>query len=119
MTIHEYIDKIQQLERHVALINDIEDRYQMSLPEVLKDIISNSREPVFLEDDVRILSISEILNANKTLSVDFIALGMIPFADCYDNDFAVYCRDGKWAIFNIIDECKFDETDDILNLFAN
>lgn len=43
-----------------------------------------------MDDGVRILAFKEILNAKEELHVDFKADGIIPVADCGENDFIVY-----------------------------
>lgn len=117
MKIEEYIKSLDSIKINDSAVKDVEERYKIKCPEILKKIISNAKEPVFLDDEIRILSLLEILNASRDLHVQFIKLGMIPFADCYDNDFIVYCRDGKWAYFNITDEIKYDEVQEFYDLF--
>ncbi len=57
------------------------------------------------------------MDAEKDLHVAFKSKGIIPFADCGENDFVVYeSNKGKWAKFNIIDETMFKEKADIREL---
>lgn len=119
MTIQKYMEQLKDIAINTSAVKDIEDRYRIKCPEPLKRLISNAKESVFLDHEIRILSLKEILNAPVNLHVDFIRLGIIPFADCYDNDFAVYCRNGEWALFNIVDQCKFNETSEWEKLFVS
>lgn len=117
MTINEYVTQLDNIKINNSAVKDIEERYNIKCPDVLRKIISNSKKSVFLDHEIRVLSLSEMLNAPRNLHVDFINLGMIPFADCFDNNFAVYCRNRKWASFNIVDQCKYNETASFGELF--
>lgn len=89
-------------------IAKIKELYTGPLPEILEKIISNSNESVYFDDGVRILSYAEILDAKRDLQVDFTAKGIIPVADCGENDFIVYdYNNSEWGMFNIVDEIMF------------
>ena len=60
----------------------------------------------------RLLSIAEIADASVDMNVDFAAYALIPLFDLADNDYIVYdAKHEKWAIFNIVDEIIFNESD--------
>lgn len=58
---------------------------------------------------------SSILDAIEDLQVNFIDYGLIPVFDAYDNDYICYqIENGKWCMFNIVDEVSFKK-DSTLN----
>ncbi len=118
MTNKEYLKQISQKEVDSDKVKRVASIYGNDMPEMLQKIISNSEETIFLDDGIRILSFGEIVDAENDLHVEFSAKGMIPMADCGDNDFIVYHRDEKiWSKFNIIDETVFkkkNELDELL-----
>lgn len=98
-------------------IDAIQKLYKAELPDILKKIISRANETVFFNDGSRILSFDEIMDAKKDLHVDFKSKGIIPFADCGENDFIVYhFNDEFWSKFNIIDESVFKKKNTIEEL---
>lgn len=108
MTQKRYLECVSQKKIEEKKVLDIQKVYGAELPDLIKKIISNSDEPVFFDDGVRILSFKEILNAEKDLHVDFQSKGIIPIADCGENDFIVYhFKEAFWSKFNIIDEISF------------
>ena len=108
MTKREYLEQISQREEDGAKVGKIASVYGEDLPEIVKKIVSNNEEPVFFDDGVRVLSLKEIIDAESDLHVEFAAKGMIPLADCGENDFIVYhLNDKKWSKFNITDEVLF------------
>ena len=108
MTKKGFLDKITSLAIDEDKLLKIFDIYSDQLPEVLCKIISNIDEAVFFDDGTRILSYSEILDAEKDLHIKFKAKGLIPISDYGDNDFIVYDFKNKiWAKFNIVDETLF------------
>ena len=105
MTKKQYLEQILKETVDGGRVSEVERVYGAELPEVLKKIISNNEETIFLDDGVRILAFKEILNAKEELHVDFKADGIIPVADCGENDFIVYhFKETFWSKFNIIDE---------------
>lgn len=108
MTKKQYLEQILKETVDGGRVSEVERVYGAELPEVLKKIISNNEETIFLDDGVRILAFKEILNAKEELHVDFKADGIIPVADCGENDFIVYhFKETCWSKFNIIDEISF------------
>lgn len=110
MNARECMQMIAKCEKDAKLIQAVSDRYSCKLPDILERLVSYCGMGIFLEDDHRILSYGEILDAGAKLHVDFVALRLIPIADCWDNDFAVYdIEKGTWALFNIGDGTLFME----------
>ncbi len=108
MTKKEYFNIISNIETDKSKIERIETLYNRKLPDQLQKIISNSSETVFLDDNTRILSFDEIADAETDLHISFSKKGMIPVADCGENDFIVYhFDDADWSKFNIVDESIF------------
>ena len=98
-------------------IAKIERIYKTSLPNEIKKLIASNNEPVFLNNGSRILSLSEIIDAEKDLQVNFTSLGLIPIADCGENDFVVYIIAEKtYAKFNINSETLFKKESNIFKL---
>ena len=107
MTKEEYFDMLKDCVIDKDTIDKVQEKYGTDLPGCVHRILSCAKEPVFL-DNVRILSIDEIMDAEEDLSVDFMGKQIIPIADVGDNDFVVYhFDDGTWSLFNIVDEFDF------------
>lgn len=108
----EYIEKIKIQKVDDKKIEIIQKLYTDHLPQLLKQIISDCDKAIFFEDGTRILSFREIVNAEKDLHVPFRKMCLIPVADCGENDFIVFdFKNGNWAMFNIVDEISFMESD--------
>ena len=108
MSKKEYMEQLPEKSIDAKKVEEIETIYHAKLPELVKKIVSNTDESIFFDDDYRILSYKEIADAQVDLHVDFKGMGMIPLADCGENDFIVYhFTDGSWSKFNIIDETVF------------
>ena len=71
-------------------VRKIQEKYSDSFPDFICKMISYLDDVVFLDNNYRLLSYDEILNAEKELDVDFGALGILPVIDCGDNDFISY-----------------------------
>lgn len=108
MTAKEYLGSLESLKLEKEKVDRIESLYADNLPEIIQKIVSNSREAVFFDDDSRVLSYDEIVDAEKDLHVSFKDKGILPLVDCGDNDFIVYhFADKTWSKFNITDETIF------------
>lgn len=108
MTKKEYMEQLPDKSIDAKKVEEIEAIYCTKLPEIVKKIVSNANESIFFDDDDRILSYKEIADAQVDLHVNFKSKGLIPLADCGENDFIVYhFNDGSWSKFNIIDETVF------------
>lgn len=108
MTKKEYMKQLPDKPIDAKKVEEIEAIYHAKLPELIKKMVSNADESIFFDDDDRILSYKEIADAQVDLHVNFKSMGMIPLADCGENDFIVYhFADGSWSKFNIVDETVF------------
>ena len=114
MTGTEYLNSIMSITPDDAIISRIDSLYSHNLPDIIYKIISNGNESIFLDDDIRMLSYEEIKDATHDLHVDFKAKGLIPIADCGENNFIVYSFIEKtWSKFNIVDEVLFKKKNNI------
>ncbi len=114
MNGRQYIEMISKKDEDVDRIKKIEDVYGLTLPEILRKIVSNSDETVFLDGEKRILSFDEIIDAEQDLHTEFVKKGLLPIVDNGDNDFTVFrINHGNWSKYNIIDEVEFKVKDTI------
>ena len=112
----EFIEKVKDNVIDLQRVEQIENVYKVSLPELAKHIISFKEKDMFF-DDYRILSYEEILTANEELHVPFTEERIIPFIDCMDNDFIVYDIDNKSLTkYNIVEKIKFGKIADLKEL---
>jgi hypothetical protein len=117
MDKQEYLIKISKTEIDEEKVKKVSQKYGANLPDILKKIISNADTSEFFDDGSRILSFDEIMDAENDLHVAFASNGMIPFADCGENDFLVYhFYNDIWSKFNIIDESVFKKKPKIEDL---
>lgn len=114
----EYLEEILKANINNDKVVRIQNLYGAELPEIIKRIISNSDESQFFDDDTRILSDAEILDAKQDLHIDFKSKGIIPIADCNENNFIVYhFNDNIWSKFNIVDESVYNKKESFSDLF--
>lgn len=107
MTVKEYLSQLSAFKVDEKKVTKIEKIYGKTLPDTVKKMVSNNDKSLFI-GDYRILSFSEIKDAEDDLEVNFSDIGIIPLVDCGDNDFIVYnFKTEKWSLFNIIDSCSF------------
>ena len=110
MTKQEYIKAVKSTNIDMKTVSKLERVYNHTLPTIIAGIVSYSSEAVFFDDDTRILSVAEMLDAEKDLHVDFVNQGMMPIADCNENNFIVFhFETGKWSKYNIEDGIVFKE----------
>ncbi|MCK5849900.1 MAG: SMI1/KNR4 family protein [Kiritimatiellae bacterium] len=87
--------------------------YGTQVPEELTELL-NTTNGGFIEIDEndcwRLLSLSEMLTASIDLRTDFVGNGLIPIADCKENNFICYdfASSKQYLRFNIVDEMSFD-----------
>lgn len=116
MTKQEYLQSVKECPSD--RIAKIEAMFGKIDNEVVRRAVSICDESIFLDDNSRVLTFSEIIDAGKDLQVDFVNLGLIPIIDCGDNDFIVYhVADDSWSKFNIVDKTEFRKQrtlDDVL-----
>lgn len=99
----------------LKLLEDIEIKYNMcGYTATLDNILKNQNKTY---ENARLLSLEEILNAPEELSVDFVSHGLLPVFDAFDNDFICYqVKNGKWCMFNIVDEVSFKKDSTLAEL---
>lgn len=108
MTRYEFLTYIQTQTIETKSVNIVEKRYDATLPNFIKKIISCTSESIFFDDGWRTLSVTEIIDAPEDLHIDFITQRLLPLFDTDNNDFIVYhLMNDSWSKFNIIDECHF------------
>lgn len=118
MTRKEYLTKLESVSINDDVVRCVEAVYGHTLPIVVKQILSFSKESVFFDDEFRTLSLAEILDAQADLHIDFKALGLVPVADCGENNFIVYHTDNdSWSKYNIVDETVFKKRPQLKDLF--
>lgn len=114
----EYLNAVTECRFNTEAIKRVEDKYNLSLPDMVKCIISFSQGVVFFDNGYRTLSLDEIVNADKEIHVNFTEKQIIPLFDCGENDFIVYNYASlEWSKFNIIEECAFKSRKTISDLF--
>jgi putative inositol monophosphatase len=117
MEKREYLDKVEQAAINSDKVEKVTKLYGAEMPDIIQRILSSAEEAVFFDDGVRILSYDEIVDAEKDLHIEFARKGIIPIADCGENDFIVYhFRDDIWSKFNIVDESVFKKKKSIEEL---
>lgn len=114
MTKKEYLSALDAVQVEKDKVEQLERQYGFSFPEIVKKVISSAVETIFFDDEGRILSFDEMVDAEADLHVSFSKLGLFPLADTGDNDFIVYhAADGSYSLFNIVDECAFRKRDSL------
>lgn len=112
ITTKEFLSKIKTININESKIRQIEKIYG-SIPKEVQKIISSSSRTIFFsnKDGYRTLSISEIIDAEKDMQINFVKEKMIPIIDCSDNDFIVFHTDTKtWSKYNVDDDRIYKET---------
>lgn len=117
MTGKEYLSNLAGVQLDRNKTDKVASVYTRDLPGIILKIVSNAKEPVFLDDGSRILSYDEIVDAEKDLHIAWKEKGMLPLVDCGENDFIVYhFGDRVWSKFNIVDETVFKKKSSIEEL---
>lgn len=113
----EYLLKVRQAEIDSEKVEKVTKLYGAEMPDIIQRIVSYGQEAVFFDDGVRVLAYEEIIDAEKDLHIEFAKKGVIPIADCGENDFIVYhFNDNIWSKFNIVDESVFKKKKSIEEL---
>ncbi len=112
MTSKQYVLEVIGTKDNKDRIEKLEGIYKTSFPDILRNIISAADESQFFDNDTRMLSFDEMVDAENDLHVEFSKLRIFPIMDCGENDFIVYHIDTKnWSMFNINDEISFKNRD--------
>lgn len=118
MNTKEFFLGLNDVQVNSSLVDSIENLYGCVIPDIIRKAVSLTTETIFFDDNTRLMSNSEILEAEKDLHVEFVKKGILPFIDCGDNDFIVYhFTKNKWSKYNIIDDVSFKIKDSLLELF--
>lgn len=113
----DYLSKVGEAKIDPKKVEKVNKLYGGAMPDIIQRIVSYGQESVFFDDGVRILSYEEIIDAEKDLHIEFARKGIIPIADCGENDFIVYhFKDNIWSKFNIVDESVFKKKKSIEEL---
>jgi hypothetical protein len=117
MTKSEYLTLLDQQDIDLTMVETLENQYGCEFPSIVARVISSAKESVFFDDDGRILSFEEMVDANTDLHVDFTGQGLLPIADWGENNFVVFhTRDKRFSLFNIVDECSFREKEKLADI---
>ena len=119
MNLREKLDSINNVQIDETYVSEVESAYQTELSDEVKRVLSLSKVAVPYEDQMMLrgLSNSEILNASKNLRVDFIEHSVLPVFYTGDNDYAAYdFSERQWCLFNIVDELKFSESSNLVDV---
>ena len=104
------------MDKLISIINE----NNINNEELLKLIKYIKEEPVFISDNIRLLSIEEILNYKEELKIDKL---IIPLIDLYDNNFLVFDIEKKeFQMLDISDEQfwkKVNSIEKYLNMLEN
>jgi len=104
------IEKLKSVSVVTEKVEDMQKEYGTEFSQEMKSIISQSIEPLFFEDNSRMLSYGEIFSADIEYDNNFKELGIVPLIECFDNDFIVYnIRTGMYEMYNIIEKIAFNE----------
>ena len=118
MTRSEFLSALEAQAVDISLVGKVEKKYGTQFPETVRRLLSAAAETIFFDDDLRLLSVDEIMDAETDLHVAFVDKKLLPLADCGDNDFIVYqIGAGGFSRFNIVDECAFMQRKDFGEVF--
>lgn len=112
MNLKDTLSRLAVLPIDNSFVSKVEALYKTSIPDIVKSVLSISKETTFYDDFslLRVLSNDEILNASSDMAVDFLGKHILPVIDVGDNDYIVYDLEEKcWYKFNIVDEIKFSK----------
>lgn len=113
----EYLSNIENCPINKDRISCMMKIYNVEFSDTLARIISYADSADFIDDERRVLTFEEIVDAGEQLGVDFVSLGMIPIIDAYDNDYIVYVfGEAVWAKFNTIDQVTFKKKNTLQEL---
>jgi hypothetical protein len=115
MMVNEIMEKLNNTLVSTEKSELLSKMYGTTLPDIIYKILSCKLEDNFISENIRLLYSSEMLDADKA----FVDKGLVPVADCMDNDYVVYrIRDQKWCLYNLFDECEFSIHDDLEELIT-
>lgn len=113
----EYLEAVVACEVDSKRIGQIEELYNIKVPELLAKVVSYAGQASFFDEERRALSFDEIMYANEDIGVDFVERNMIPVIDAYDLSYIVYLtEESTWAIYNVADDDIFEEDELLANI---
>lgn len=89
-------------------INSIKEKFDIEINDELKEILSFVKEePIFFDEEKRLLSSEEILNGKEELQ---LTKDIIPIIDLYDNEYLGYdILNKEFVKFDISDDYIFEK----------
>ena len=118
MSIDEFIMKTEQTVINSEIVKNIEEKYDTILDDFVSKLVSVDKGSIFVENNVRRLSLYEILNSDDEYGTKFTSEHIIPLFDLSDNDFLGYdYLEKDWKIYNIIDKSIFDTKPQLKDYF--
>lgn len=107
-SISDFFKSLDNVKVDTKVVRDVEKAYDCWIPSEVARIICKAKKGEFVGNNSRILSLNEILNAEKDLGVKFASKGLVPIADTGNNDFIVYdSKKNNFSKFNITDQVQF------------
>ena len=104
MNKSEYLLEIEKCEADRSKAEQIETEYKCKLDGLITNVISYTDKSIFIDDEERVMSFSEIIQINKDYNNVFINNKMIPVIDCFDGIFIVFIlEENKWAKYSTSD----------------
>jgi len=116
-SLKEALKELDKVQIDDSLISEIENLYEVDLPDELKKIISLNKEGVFYSDMTALegLSADDLLDESDDLAAECTELDLLPLFDAGDNIYIVYNLNKKcWSKFNLSEGSLFDEAKDLL-----
>jgi len=116
-SLKEALKELDKVQIDDSLISEIENLYEVELPDELKKIISLNKEGVLYNDMEYLqgLSSDDILDESDDLAAECTELDLLPLFDIGENIYIVYnLQKNCWSKFNSSEEDLFDETPNLL-----
>jgi len=116
-SLKEALKELDKVEIDISLISEIENLYEVELPDELKKIISLNKEGVLYNDMEYLqgLSSDDILDESDDLAAECTELDLLPLFDIGENIYIVYnLQKNCWSKFNSSEEDLFDEAKNLL-----
>ena len=117
-SLKEALKELDKVQIDDSLISEIENLYEVELPDELKKIISLNKEGVLYNDMEYLqgLSSDDILDESDDLAAECTELDLLPLFDIGENIYIVYnLQKNCWSKFNYSEEDLFDETQNLLD----
>lgn len=110
MKKQDFINKLIEMKINDKIVELVEKKYLCKLNDEVKRVLSFEDINFSINDESRLLSSDDILNADKKYDYEFTKKHLIPLMDCSDNDLLVYDVEKKqYSKFNIVDKLLFKD----------